>query len=123
MSKVNRILYIDDDSNNRETVSRALTLQGHIVHAVRTGQEGIDSAEQERPDVILLDMILADMTGFDVCEYIRSNPRLKRIPIIGISASAINSNLQRSLNASFDAYLAKPIARLELANTIDRFAH
>ncbi|MEO1291002.1 MAG: response regulator [Chloroflexota bacterium] len=115
------ILYIDDDPANQDSVSRALRRQGHIVYTARTGQEGISMAENDRPDLILLDILLPDMTGFDVCEHLRSQARFKRIPIIGISASAIDSDRRQSLSAGFDDYLAKPIPLFDLVNTIEQF--
>ncbi len=120
MSRNIHVLYIDDDPANLQTVSRALNRQGYIMLTAKNGQEGIRIAEKERPDFILLDILLPDMNGFEVCEQLRSMPRLKRIPILGISASAMDGDRRRSLSSGFDGFLSKPIARLELVNTIER---
>ncbi|MGB7339585.1 MAG: response regulator [Phototrophicaceae bacterium] len=119
MSNMKSVLYIDDDPSNLDAVSRVLARQGYRVLTAHTGQQGIEMAERERPDVILLDILLPDMNGFDVCEHINSMPRLKKIPIIGITASSMDGDRQRSLAAGFDAYLAKPLARIELINAIE----
>jgi len=123
MSRRTHVLYIDDDPTNLDSVSRALTRQGYIVMVANTGEAGLEIAQRERPDVILLDILLPDMTGFDVCEQLRSMPRLKKIPIIGLSASAMDGDRRRSLSAGFDAFLAKPVVRLELINAIDHFVY
>lgn len=120
MSHNIHILYIDDDPSNLDTVSRVLSRQGYIVLLAKNGQDGIKIAERERPDVILLDILLPDMNGFEVCEHLRSIPRLKKIPILGISASAMDGDRRRSLSYGFDGFLAKPASRFELINTIER---
>jgi CheY-like chemotaxis protein len=117
------VLYIDDDPANLDTVTRALSRQGHIVLVAKTGQAGIEIAERERPDIILLDILLPDMNGFEVCEQLRSKPRLKKIPIRGISASTMDGERRRSLSTGFDGFLAKPIARLDLLNAIERLVY
>lgn len=120
MSKMTSVLYIDDDPANLDTVSRALSRKGYHVLTAHNGQQGIEIAEHERPDVILLDILLPDINGFDVCEHIKSMPRLKKIPIIAISASHIDRNRQHSLDSGFDAYLSKPIARADLLDAIEQ---
>lgn len=122
MSNSMRILYIDDDPANLNTVSRVLDRAGYIVLTAKTGQDGLDMAERERPDLILLDILLPDMSGFDVCEQIRSKPRLKKIPVLGISASVIDANRRRNLSSDFDAFLAKPISRVELLTALERLS-
>lgn len=122
MSNNIHVLYIDDDPANLDTVSRALSRQGYIVLVAKNGQEGIEIAERERPDIILLDILLPDMNGFEVCEHLRSLPRLKKIPILGISASAMDGDRRRSLAYGFDGFLAKPVSRVELVNSIERLS-
>ena len=123
MSNTTHVLYIDDDPANLDTVSRVLNRQGYIVLTARTGQRGIEIAERERPDIILLDILLPDMNGFEVCEQLRAIPRLKKIPILGISASVMDGDRRRSLASGFDGFLAKPIARLELINSVERISY
>lgn len=121
MSHTLHVLYIDDDPQNLDTISRVLARQGYKVTTAKSGQEGLKVAEAHKPDIILLDILLPDMNGFDVCDEIRSRPQLKTTPVIALTASVMNGDRQLSLAAGFDGYLAKPIARLELFNAINRF--
>ena len=118
MSSTIHVLYIDDDRQNLDTVSRLLTREGFLVSTANTGQDGIEMASQDEPDVVLLDILLPDMTGFDVCEALRATPHMKKRPIIALTASAMNGDRQQSLAAGFEGYLSKPISRVELFNTI-----
>lgn len=117
---VTRILYIDDDLANLDTIERALSRNGFTVLTANTGEEGILSAETEKPDLILLDILLPDMNGFEVCEKIRSKPHLKKIPIIALTASTIDNNRRAILATDFDGYLAKPPALTDLFATIQQ---
>lgn len=114
------VLYIDDDRKNLDSVSRTLTREGFLVSTANTGTQGIAVASAEEPDVVLLDILLPDINGFDVCEALRDLPFMKRRPIIALTASTMNGDRQQSLSAGFDGYLAKPISRIELFNTIRR---
>lgn len=118
MSDSLRVLYIDDDHANLDSVSRALSRHGYTVFTASTGMKGLEVAEQHHPDIILLDILLPDMNGFDVCEQLRDTPRLKNIPVIALTASQIDKNRQASLSADFDGYLAKPPALNELVMMI-----
>ncbi|MGJ3239822.1 MAG: response regulator [Anaerolineae bacterium] len=114
------VLYIDDDASNLDTVLRVLTRHGYTVIIARTGTEGLAKALEEHPDVILLDIVLPDIDGFEVCQQIRTTPEIADTPIIGLSGNTMHGDRQRGLSAGFDAYLAKPIMRLELLNAIER---
>ncbi|GAB5494541.1 MAG: response regulator [Phototrophicaceae bacterium] len=115
-----RILYIDDDLTNLDSVARALSRNGFSVITANTGEEGLHFAETEKPDLILLDILLPDMNGFDICEQLRSKPRLKKIPIVALTASHIDNTRRAMLSADFDAYLAKPPALNDLFTTIQQ---
>jgi two-component system cell cycle response regulator DivK len=85
------------------------------------GQSGIESAHEYKPDVILLDINLPDMHGYDVVTHLKEQAELKNIPVIALTANAMDGDRLNCLEAGCDGYLAKPVMRIELLNTIRRF--
>ena len=100
-----RVLLIEDDEAVREGLSLALTYQGHTVDAVRTGEEGLDLLGSVTPDVVVLDLMLPGVDGFEVCRRIRATGDL---PIIMLTARNDDIDLVAGLEAGADDYVAKP---------------
>lgn len=118
MSK--RILIIEDSEVNRRLMRDVLLYHGYEVMEASNGKEGIDITKSKRPDLILLDMQMPVMDGFEVLRVIRNNPDLRDIKIIAVTSFAMVGDRERILEAGADDYIAKPIDTRELPRRIMR---
>ncbi len=121
MSVVRRVvLNIDDDDDGRQLLSRYLTKAGFQVIEAATGTDGIRLAVEFRPELILLDILLPDLNGFEVCKRLRENAATAHTPILQVSASYRDEAARvQSLEAGADAYLTKPVERERLLTTVN----
>jgi two-component system cell cycle response regulator DivK len=103
------ILYIEDNEQNYYLINVLLHTRGHKVLWARDGQEGIDKADQCRPDLILLDIQLPVMDGYEVAGRLRSNPELTKIPIVAVTSYAMSGDREKALSAGCTGYIEKPI--------------
>lgn len=116
-----RVLYIEDNPANLELVRKILQRQPKIEFTgTPTGESGIERARADHPDVILLDINLPDLNGFEVMEVLRASPETKDIPVVALTAAATNHDRRRGEAAGFLDYLTKPIASSELLATLER---
>ncbi|MBF0573592.1 MAG: response regulator [Desulfamplus sp.] len=115
------ILVADDNLNNRELLRDALEPLGFHVHMADNGKECIERALENKPDVILMDLMMPKMNGFEAVELIRRNPALKGILIIAISASVVNESREKSLRAGCDEFLTKPVSLNSLFTVISKY--
>jgi len=104
-----RILYIEDNEQNMYLVSFLLEKHGYTVIPATDGQEGIDKAVAEKPDLILLDIQLPKMDGHTVARNLRSNPALAAIPIVAVTSYAMAGDREKALAAGCNGYIEKPI--------------
>src|SRR5919198_1052684 len=110
------VLYVEDNPDNMMLVQRALEARGyHLLKATR-GVDGVEMAEREHVDMILLDINLPDIDGYEVARRLRSSVKreLARVPIIAITANALKGDAQKALEAGCDVYMSKPINIREL---------
>jgi two-component system alkaline phosphatase synthesis response regulator PhoP len=103
------ILVAEDERDIREFLAMALQVSGFHVVEARNGEEAIALAASHTPDLILLDIRMPKVTGFQACEALKSDPNTKDIPIIFLSAYANQDEIQRGLALGADEYLTKPI--------------
>ena len=104
------ILVIEDDPHFRETLTDALALRQLNVRGAPTGAEAVKILEEETPSVILMDVQLPDAHGFELCRRLKRQPRLKKVPIIFLSARYTEpADRAEGLLAGADAYLSKPV--------------
>ncbi|MBF0258710.1 MAG: response regulator [Desulfamplus sp.] len=115
------ILVADDNLNNRELLRDALEPLGFHVHMADNGKECIARALENKPDVILMDLMMPKMNGFEAVEHIRKNPALKGILIIAISASVVNESREKSLRAGCDEFLTKPVSLNSLFTVMSKY--
>jgi putative two-component system response regulator len=108
------ILIVDDEYSGRETLQSVLEGEGYHLIMAENGIQAIEKAKAHRPDVILLDVMMPGMTGFEVCERIRSDPQVAEIPIIIITALDDRSSLLTGLKSGADDFITKPFDRFEL---------
>lgn len=104
-----RILIIEDNENNCYLLSFILEKAGHAVFSASDGLGGIAAAESRRPDLVLLDMQLPGMNGYEVAAELRRRPQMAAIPIVAVTSSAMAGDRERILSAGCDGYLEKPI--------------
>jgi CheY-like chemotaxis protein len=117
------ILYVEDNPDNMRLVKRALGAKGYTVHEAQNGLEGLQRADELSPDVILLDINLPDIDGYEVARRLRqsSNTALHYVPIIAITANALKGDAEKALAAGCDVYMAKPINVRELWSRVEAF--
>lgn len=105
------ILIVDDDARIQDLLRIQFSVEGHLVEAAINGEEAIDLVERRRPDVIILDLSMPDMNGFEVCRAIRAMPgSISSTWIIVLSAMDLEVNKLRALNDGADVFLAKPFS-------------
>jgi signal transduction histidine kinase len=114
-----RLLIIDDNEDFARGLAIYLTeTSGHEVHVANSGHSGIDAARTFDPDVVLLDIGLPDIDGYEVARRIRERPRPRRVPLIAISGFGSEAHRQRARHAGFDRYFIKPVAYDVLRNAL-----
>lgn len=113
------ILHVEDDEANRYAVRRILEKSGFEVHDAHSGEEGLKQANTLQPDLIILDIKLPDINGFEVCRKIKSDAATNAIPVLQTSASFVNSEHKvEGLESGADGYLAQPIEAAVLVATV-----
>jgi len=108
------VLIVDDESVGRETLQSILEGEGYHLVMAENGPQAIEKAKRLLPDVILLDVMMPGMTGFEVCQRIRSDPEIAEIPIIVLTALDDRESLLTALKAGADDFISKPFDRYEL---------
>ncbi|MBN2393759.1 MAG: response regulator [Anaerolineae bacterium] len=116
-----KILYIEDNPGNRMLVQRILLVEDYEVFEAEDGPTGIEIALREKPDLILMDMNLPDLDGYEMTRRMRAIPELATIPIIAMTANVMQGDREKTLAAGCSGYIPKPIDVDELPNQIARF--
>ncbi len=104
-----KVLIVEDDSDARKVLSLILKLDGFEVTTASGGQEAIRVLQTDIPDLMLLDVMMPEMDGYEVCRWVRANPATAKIAVLMLSAKADPESVARGLEAGADDYLAKPI--------------
>ena len=104
-----QILYIEDEPGNRMLVRRILEAEGFSVAEAMDGLSGLEIATQMEPDLILLDINLPEIDGYDLAKRFREIPNLRATPILAITANVMHGDRERTLAAGCDGYIQKPI--------------
>ena len=115
------ILLVEDDEMNKDMLSRRLMKKGYEVIFAVDGQEAIDMAQSEKPDVILMDMGLPVKTGLEATKEIKENSDTTSIPIIALTANAMAEHRQEALDGGCDEYETKPVRLPSLIEKINQF--
>ena len=114
-----KILLVEDNEMNRDMLSRRLIKKGFEVVMAIDGQKGLDMATSESPDIILLDMSLPIMDGWEVARNLKADDALKSIPVIALTAHAMAGDREKTLEAGCDEYDTKPIEFKRLLGKIN----
>jgi DNA-binding response OmpR family regulator len=116
-----KIVYIEDDPEMIDLVTLILNRRGYQVKGANGGRQGLDIIRTERPDIILLDLMMPDMDGWDVYQQIKANETTRDIPVIIITAKAQAIDRVLGLHiAKVDDYISKPFRPQELVDSIER---
>ncbi|MBI2514560.1 MAG: response regulator [Opitutae bacterium] len=115
------ILAVDDEPELLELVAYSLRKAGHSVATATNGWEALSEIQRQRPDLMLLDLMLPDLDGFGVCEILRRDPATATIPVIIISAWASTDSRHLGLELGALDYLTKPFSPHELVQRVNRF--
>ncbi|HEY9152031.1 MAG TPA: response regulator [Anaerolineales bacterium] len=119
----NRVLYVEDNPDNMMLVKRALESRGYFLLQATNGLEGVSVAEKEDVDLVLLDINLPDIDGYEVARRLRHSAKhqLAHVPIIAITANALRGDAEKALFAGCDVYMSKPINIRELWARVEAY--
>jgi len=115
-----RLLYVEDNEMNRDMLSRRLQRRGFEVLIASNGEQGVVMAAAEKPDLILMDMSLPVLDGWQATRRLKAAPDTRRIPIIGLTAHAMATDRDKCLEAGCDDYDTKPVELERLLEKIER---
>jgi two-component system, cell cycle response regulator DivK len=118
---VARILVVEDNALNLKLIRDVLQFAGYEVVEATTGEEGIELAIEDDPDLILMDLQLPGIDGSEALRSIRSDPRTSAIPVVAVSAFAMKADRERAFRDGFDGYLEKPISVRALPGQVSGF--
>jgi DNA-binding response OmpR family regulator len=113
-----KILIAEDEPDIRELVAFTLRFAGHEVLTATNGEEAVLLATREVPDLILLDVRMPRMTGYDTCRAIKADPALAEVPVIFLSAKGQETEIQAGLESGAEEYLLKPFAPDQLTDRV-----
>lgn len=117
------ILVIEDDAANQELVTRFLRREGHRVLNATDGLSGVKLAHERSPDLILMDLGLPELDGWEATKRIRAQPETAHIPIIALTAHALSEDVDRAVRVAIDAYETKPVVYVRLMRKIASFVN
>jgi CheY-like chemotaxis protein len=117
-----RILYIEDNPQNMDLVCRILShVGGYEVYGAIDGLSGVETASREKPDLIIMDINLPDISGLEATQRIKNTPDLTTIPIIAFTADTGEADRKKYIEAGCDGYMAKPVSAQILLTTVQRY--
>lgn len=115
-----RILLVEDNEMNRDMLSRRLVRKGHEISLAFDGAQGVAMVRTIRPDLVLMDMSLPVMSGYDATRELKKDPDTRHIPVIALTAHAMSGDRDRALQAGCDDYETKPIELPRLLEKIEQ---
>jgi CheY-like chemotaxis protein len=119
-SQMTKVLVVEDNEMNRDMLSRRLTRRGFQVIFAVDGQQGVDLARSERPDIILMDMSLPVMDGWEATRRVKSDDATRSVPVIGLTAHAMAGDREKAIEAGCDDYDTKPVELERLIGKMER---
>ena len=118
-----RILVIEDNPTNMELMTYLLNAFGHTTIAARDGEEGVEAALRDTPDLILCDLALPKLDGYGVARRLRAEPSLSTVPLIAVTASAMVGDRDKVIAIGFDGYISKPITPETFVAEVESYLH
>jgi DNA-binding response OmpR family regulator len=118
---MSNILVVDDEPDIVKLVTKIMEARSHRVTTARDGQEAVDLVKRDRPDVVILDLNIPKLDGFEVCRRLKSDPETKRIPIVMMTAAYVSvEEASRGVGLGADEYVVKPFLREVLVHNVER---
>jgi len=117
-----RILLVEDNELNRDMLSRRLSHRGFQVILAGDGRQGVEAARREQPDIVLMDLSLPEMDGWQATRLLKADAATCTIPVIALTAHAMVGDLEKALEAGCDDYATKPVNLPLLLGIIDRLS-
>ena len=115
-----RILIVEDRDNGRELLRSVLEKLGHVVIEASDGREALGRIQEQIPDLILLDLRIPALNGFEVLKEMRNSALFSSVPVVALTAQAMSGDREKALAAGFNGYLTKPIALAQLRSEVER---
>jgi CheY-like chemotaxis protein len=115
-----KVLLVEDNEMNRDMLSRRLTRRGFEVVFAMDGKQGVALAQSEKPDVILMDMSLPVMDGWEATRRVKADAATRSVPVIGLTAHAMDGDREKAIEAGCDDYDTKPVELDRLIGKIER---
>jgi CheY-like chemotaxis protein len=113
------VLVVDDEPVTRNMLRMILSYAGHTIYEAEDGLDALEKIEQYFPDLVILDLMMPNMDGIDVCKHVRQNEAFQDLPIIMLSARTHPGDIEAGLAAGATIYLTKPISRKKLLVQVD----
>ena len=119
MAKV--ILVADDDPDILSIVSMSLETQGYTVYKAANGREAVDLARQHHPDLVLMDMMMPVVSGYEAVTELKADPSTRDITIVGLSAKAMATDMERATDVGIDGYITKPFRIAQVLSVVENY--
>ena len=117
----NAILVADDDPDILSIVSMSLETQGYTVHKAANGREAVDLAREHHPDLILMDMMMPVVSGYEAVVELKADASTKDIVIVGLSAKAMATDMERASDVGIDGYITKPFRIAQVLSVVESY--
>ncbi len=114
------VMIIEDEPDAAELFAEMMRLNGYRVLKTYSSTPAMTLIAQEKPDLIILDIMMPDISGIEVLHYMRSDPELASIPVVVVSAKATPADIRAGMDAGASVYLTKPVGYMDLKNAVDR---
>jgi twitching motility two-component system response regulator PilG len=118
-----RILIVEDEENLLKLESILLTSKGYQVYGATDGRSALEEIERIMPDLVLLDIMLPDLDGFEVCRQIKENPGTCHVPVVMLSARKNRQDVERGAQVGADAYVTKPFKSAKVMEIMESLLH
>ena len=114
------ILIVEDNQTNAQLLKDVLVIKCYEVNIVTNGDDALASIEKSKPDLVLMDVQLPGMDGYEITRIMRKNPQTKELPIIAVTAYALKGDREKAMEAGCDGYMSKPINTRELPKMVEK---
>jgi len=118
-----KALIAEDNPVNRELLRELLEMRGFAVTEASNGVQALEHIGQSKPDILLLDLNMPVLDGFETIKRIRQDLRLSALPVLAVTAYAMRGDREQILNSGFNGYLSKPISAIDLGSELERLLH
>ena len=121
MTDTHKVLYVEDNYENRVLIRRILVAEGFTVLEAASAIEALNLLQRERPDLILMDINMPEVDGYQLTTHIKQIPEMSRVPVIALTANVMKGDRERTLEAGCDGYIQKPVDVDDFPRQISQF--